>query len=492
MLRYKSLLEKSTRLILLRANDRSGAHPFLSETNVSGVYPALGLAYLAAAARRAGFPVSILDGHALNLSPAQITATISVGQVQAVGLSATTYNWPIVRSLARQIKATRPDIFIIVGGPQLSLFPEECLADPAIDAGVIGEGEEAVVELLDRLEQKADIAGLAGVVARRGSQIVRGPDRPPQQNLDSLPLPALDLLPLSTYRALTVSRPFISMVASRGCPYHCRYCAQIYGGGVYREHGIDRMLAEMERAVSQFGAHEIIFFDETFTINRRRVLDFCAAITNRNLRVRWNIRTRCDLLDEELMAAMYRAGCRSIHLGIESGSARGQTELNKNLDLQKIPSILETARRLGLETRGYFMIGFPGETLAEIEQTIQLAVNLPLDWASFTITMPQAGTEFYNRGAAEGRFSLNYWRDYALGLMTGAPGYFTSPEYDAVHLEALLHSAYRRFYLRPRLLASKLRGRWWSELPTLWRTLLEIRPLKFSRRTTPTANEAAK
>jgi len=148
----------------------------------------------------------------------------------------------------------------------------------------------------------------------------------------------------------------------------------------------------------------------------------------------------------------------------------------KNLDLAKAPSRLEFARRLGMETRGYFMIGFPGETAEEIERTISLSVELPLDWASYTITTPNPGTEIYEEGRRNGRFPSDYWRDYTLGKVSGPPGFFTSDEMSESDLRALLRSAYKRFYLRPGLIARKIaRPRFWKEIPEIARTLFQLR-----------------
>ena len=231
----------------------------------------------------------------------------------------------------------------------------------------------------------------------------------------------------------------------------------------------------MERAVTRFGAKEIVFFDETFAVNKQRLFDICDGIIQRGIRTAWNIRTRVDILDEKMLKTMHRAGCRSLHVGIESGAPRIQKLMKKNLDLQRVADSLSLARRLGMETRGYFMIGFPGETLDEIESTIRFSTMLPLDWASFTITTPHPATDIYFEGRKEGRFDGDYWEKYTLGKVNVPPGYFTCGQYDQKKLEELLDTAYRRFYLRPGLVMSKLfRPRLWKELPDIVRTILSL------------------
>ncbi len=464
------------RLTLVRVNERSGVHPFLTESNVSGIYPPLGIAYLAASARRAGFPASLIDAHATDLSTEQIVGAIRNIRPDVVGLTSTTFNWPVVARLARRVRAALPGLPIWVGGPQLSLYPDECMTEPVVDLAVVGEGDETVIELLQRLAAGEELAGVPGTAVRRGDELVHGPDRPPVAELDSLPMPAIDLLPLSRYRSLDLPTPYVSMVTSRGCPFRCRYCSQVYVGGTYRAHGPQRVVAEMVRARRDLGAREIVFFDETFTLDRDWVFEVCERILAADLDVPWNVRTRVDRLDRDTLVAMHEAGCIGVHVGIESGSPRVQQLMNKNLDLSGIGAALEAAREIGIETRGYFLLGYPGETRDEIDQTIALACDLPLDWASFTVTTPLPRIGITEDALADGRMAADYWREYTLGRVGEPPGCFTTDELSADDLDSLLQQAYRRFYLRPSLLGRKARTvRLWREMPSIARTLWETR-----------------
>lgn len=461
--------------VLVRVNERPGSHPFLAEANSTGIYPPLGVAYLAAAAQKAGHPVRIIDAHAMNYSNLQIAEKIARIDAKVVGISTTTFNWPVAVDLARTIRSNMPELKVIVGGPQLSIYPEQSLAESAFDGGIVGEGEGALVEILDCYKKGESPSGIPGTIFREEGELIAGPQRSVEKNLDSLPMPALDLLPLHRYRALTLPNRFVTMVTSRGCPYLCRYCSQVYVGGKYREHSAGRILDEVERAVKHFGAKEIVFFDETFAVNKQRVFEVCDGILHRGIHVAWNIRTRVDILDETMLKAMRRAGCRSLHVGVESGSPRVQKLMKKNLDLNRMTHSLNLAKQMGMETRGYFMIGFPGETLDEIESTIRLSTELPLDWASFTITTPHPATDIYHEGMKEGRFGGDYWEKYTLGQVHSPPGYFTCEQYDQKKLEELLKAAYQKFYLRPQIIVSKiLRPRLWKELPDIVRTIMSL------------------
>jgi radical SAM superfamily enzyme YgiQ (UPF0313 family) len=365
------------------------------------------------------------------------------------------------------LRQSVPNAVIVVGGPHLSLYPDECMTVEAIDVAVVGEGEVAIAGIMRRVQTGEPLAGLPGTVSRENGTLVHGPAADPIADLDSVPMPALDLLPLDRYWALTLPRPLVTMVTSRGCPCRCRYCSQAYVGGRYREHGAERVVAEMERAVRTYGAREIVFFDESFTINRERVADVCRLVRDRGLRVRWNIRTRADSLTRETMRELVCAGCYGIHVGVESGSPRIQKLMNKNLDLDRVARLFHDARAEGLETRGYFMIGYPGETRQEIRQTIRFSRTLDLDWASFSITTPAAGADIYRDALDSGRFPSDYWRDYTLDRADGPPEYFTSGELSVADLKRHLRKAYGGFYLRPRLIFRKLISR------RLWRSLGE-------------------
>lgn len=464
-----------TRLTLVRVNERKGIHPFMEETNVTGVYPPLGVAYLAAAAREAGFPAAIVDAHARNLSAGEMVQTLLRIGGDVVGITTTTFNWPVAAQLARDLKRAKPSLRVWVGGPQLSLYPDECMTETAVDVAVVGEGDRILVELLRRVDAGEELAGVPGTLVRVGDEVVTGPPAEPIADLDALPMPALGLLPMGAYRALTLPTPWVSMVTSRGCPFHCRYCSQTYVGGRYRPHGPERVVDEVERAVTRFRAREVVFFDETFTQPRKRAVAIAEGILARNIRVRFNIRTRIDRLDPTVLEALAAAGCTGVHVGVEAGSPRVQKLMNKNLDLDRLANSLALAQRLGLETRGYFMLGFPGETLAEMEQTIRFAAELPLDWASFTVTTPAPGSDIYRDALDSGLITTDYWREYTLGRRGDSPGYFVSDEADEKKLEQLLRKAYRRFYLRPGLLARKVRNRrLMAEVPASLRTAWEI------------------
>jgi radical SAM superfamily enzyme YgiQ (UPF0313 family) len=436
------------KIVLIRARGESGR-----ETNVTGVYPPLGLAYLAAAVRRPGRDLVILDAEALGVPDPDLPAAIPA-EAAILGVTATTLAWPAVRRLSAALAARFPRAVLVAGGPQLTAFPEDSLAASAFHAAVVGEGETSFADLVARVESGRPFDDVPGCAVRLPDGGVRV-NRPIPwiEDLDALPFPALDLLPMSRYRSVMVREPFTTLVTARGCPFRCAFCSQVYSGDRWRARSPKNIVDEMERHVREFGAREIIFFDETFGVRRDDALEVCALIRERNLRVRWNARTRLDVLEPGLLRAMRQAGCYALHLGVESGSQRILDLMNKNTTLAKIEEAARLARNAGFSLHGYFMLAYPGETPAESEATLALARRLPLDWASFTLTIPNPATPLSELARRTGCVRDDFWQQYTRGTGPERIPLFVPAGGSEAALRRLKARAYARFYLRPATLA---------------------------------------
>jgi anaerobic magnesium-protoporphyrin IX monomethyl ester cyclase len=433
-------------IVLIRCRSELGPR----ETNVSGVYPPLGLAYVAAALRQAGHDVTILDGEALRLTAAELLARIPRSAAIA-GFTSSTLAWPTVRHVARLAKEQTPGRVLVLGGPHVTAFPEESLRAAPFDVGVLGDGEVSMVAIADRVSRGESLAGLASCAVRTADGIRTSPAIAWIQDLDSLPMPALDLLPMDRYRSIGVCDPFVTMISSRGCPFRCAFCSQIYSGDRLRTRSPEGIVEEMARAVKDYKVREIVLFDETFGVKRKDALRLCELIRERGLKFRWNARTRVDAMDEELLRALRSAGCYILHLGIESGTQRILDQMCKGITLDQVRSATRLARKLGFVIHAYFMIGYPGETREEVEATIRFSRELPLDWASFTVALPHPRTKLCDIAVREGRLQTGYWEQYTLGeLPEGAeiPA-FESAEFSADDLKKAKRRAYVGFYSRP-------------------------------------------
>jgi anaerobic magnesium-protoporphyrin IX monomethyl ester cyclase len=425
------------------------------ETNVTGCYPPLGLAYLAAALQASGTGVSIIDAEVLGLGHEQLLSQIAP-DADLIGFSATTLAWPSTRLAAAHVRSAFPNALLVIGGAQVNAFPEETLLASVFDLGVLGDGEATLVELVARLASGRDVSDLEGCVVRDGDQIRVNEPIPWMEDLDTVPFPALDLLPMDRYQCVMVEEPFVSMITSRGCPYRCDFCSQIYCGSTLRSRSAESIVDEMQHWIERYGAKEIVLFDETFGVKKQIALRVCELIQERGIKIRWNARTRINLVDRELLSAMRNAGCYALHLGIESGTDRVLALMNKKITTREVRAAVALARELGFQTHAYFMLGYPGETRAEIAETLRFSRSLRLDWASYTITIPSPRTPLCERAVEMGALRADYWREYTFGREPVDCLFFESDECSVAYLHRTKRRAYIRFYMRPGVLARNL------------------------------------
>lgn len=435
---------------------RAGKSASTRETNVTGVYPPLGLASIAATLRASGrWEPLIIDGEAERLSPDGLASRIPPG-TRVVGVTSMTLGWFDARDVAQAVRRKLPGVVLVAGGAHPTAFPEATLRSSEFDAAVIGEAESTFPQLLDEVVQGEIPTDLPGCATIDGHGVFHsGPAAQPPPDLDALPDPALDMLPLHTYRSIVVKSPFTTLTASRGCPYRCSFCSQFLSGGRYRHRSAENVVDEMIRHRREFGTREVVLFDETFGADREAALGICRLLSDHGPELRWNARSRMDLLDRELLDAMKAAGCRLIHIGIESASPRILRSMGKGIDPGQAAETVRIARKAGLRVHGYFMIGYPGETRAEIEETLSFSRRLGLDWASYTITIPNPRTALFEEAVSLGLVPGDFWTKYTAGEIDSIPC-FHSDELSAGDLSRLLRRAYLRFYLRPRRLAGNL------------------------------------
>lgn len=290
---------------------------------------------------------------------------------------------------------------------------------PALDFVLRGEPEMTLRELLDTLEGKTPsdprvvkmlrethldlplpengnrLATIAGLAWREGKEIILNPDRPFIPDLNDLPIPLHELLPLDKQRMPMIRGPFTFIVTSRGCPAGCKYCIKhvSYQNSV-RLRSPENILAELQR-LSELGIHNIHMYADLFTVNRDQVVGLCRLIIESGLKVRWTCNSRVDYVDEEMLTLMGKAGCWLISWGIESANEQILKRAHKGYRKEQAFKALQWARAAGIKNWGYFIIGLPGETEETIQETIAYAKQLPLDIALFHIAAPYPGTPFF-------------------------------------------------------------------------------------------------
>ena len=442
-----------------------------------GSSPPLGLLYIASMLRNRGVAdVSVLDAQAEGLLLPQIRQRIRELRPSLAGITAMTFTLPDVLDCASAVKDLFPEVPVVVGGPHAGIYPRLTLEHhPAIDFVLRGESEASFCLLVQALGGRGSLDAVPGLTYRRSDGIRENAPGEPAEDLDSLPLPARDLLDPGLYTSvLSGASRVTTMITGRGCPYRCTFCYRPPWDMRYRARSAPGVVAEMA-ACADMGIGEIFFYDDTFNLRRSRVIDICREVLRQGLRVGWDARCRVDLLDAELLGWMRRAGCRRLHLGVETGSPRQMESCRKGIRLDQAREAFDLARLAGIDTLAYFMLGFPGETEEEMTETIRFALSLPARYAQFAVVLPFPGTELYaseQRGAPPGwdpwkRFAAHPDRDFH-------PPRARGPVSDR-RLESILRRAYRVYYRRPSYLLRSLAGvRSWQELEQKGRVGLRI------------------
>lgn len=411
----------------------------------------LGIFYLAAYVRLQGYDVSVIDAEADNLSARKITEMIEALNFNVLGISSTTVAFHRSLELAETAKKRFPDMPIIIGGPHVSSQPCHPLEFLAFDFGVRNEGELTLVELLNALERDRDFEQIPGLIFRYENRIQVNPQRPYIRKIDTIPFPAYDLIsdlkkytpPPSNFKKM----PVANIITSRGCPYQCTFCDNNTFGRKTRLRSADNIAAEIEMLCRRYGVREIAFVDDTFTVNKKRIYQLFHEIQRKKLYFPWTCMARIDTVDADLLTFMRNNGCWHISFGIESGSQKILHLIKKKIDLEQTENVIEICHKLGILTKGFFMMGHPAETNETLDQTIDFAVKLKLDDIVVTINTPMPGSEQFKDAEKYGSIDMTDWGKFNYWNPVFVPEGLTRGILLKKH-----QLIYRKFYLRPRIL----------------------------------------
>ncbi len=313
------------------------------------------------------------------------------------------------------------------------------------------------------------VSRIKGLAWRQDGEVVINDDRPFIADLDDLPLPRHDLLPLETHRAPLVGGPYAFVVTSRGCPGECRFCIKhVSYDGAVRFRSPEDVLEEIEQLVA-LGVRDIHMYADLFTLNREHVMGICEGILERDLDIRWTCNSRVDFVDRPMLQTMATSGCWMISWGIESGDETMLRRMHKGVTTDQVERALRWSKEAGIMNWGYFIIGLPGETEASIRTTIDFAKRLPLDLALFHIAAPHPGTPFFFEVVENGWFRPGtQWEQVDMDRST----VLDYPQLSAEDLERWARRAFREWALRPGPMRTYLKMLIGN--PSLWRPALEI------------------
>lgn len=405
--------------------------PFYRFIGYYNRYFPLGLAYLAAVLREEGHDVLIYDADC-NVNPSKMDFARLEDSYPLYLKAVKDDNHPIWQEMTERIRDFKPDLVgisvwttfaasafklasickqfdkslpVVMGGPHISIKYKEVLQIcPDVDFLIRGEGEETLSELVRTVEARwrdknAAFNDIKGISYIRNGEMVHNPAREFIKDLDSIPFPARDLLlNKDSYN----SEDMGLLMTSRGCPYNCSYCATSIWERKTRYHSVDHIIEEIKLIIDKYGTRQITFKDDSFTVNKKRVLELCDRLIKENIKINWDCNTRVNLVDEQILKKMKKAGCNSIKVGIETGSERVLNLMSKKISFDQCRKAAKLFKKVGIHWTGYFMMGLPSETREEVYQTLEFMKELNPDYASFSVYEPFPGTELFKVGIEKG------------------------------------------------------------------------------------------
>ncbi len=387
--------EKSKKILLIKATVENSMNEFSS--------PPIGIMSIASIAReRCGWDVRIIDSFLHDDPEKEILDAITNWKPDVAGLSALTAEAQSMHRLAKVVRKGASEAIILAGGPHPSHYPVETLEDLSIDAAVISEGEATAEQLLNAIAKGELWREVKGIAVRdENGEVIRREPQPFIDYLDALPFPAWDLVDISAYavrRGMDTSfRRYMTIMTSRACPYKCTYCHEIFGK-IFRANSPEYVLKMINTLVEKYKVFHFDIVDDIFNFDGKRMETILDTLIEKGPSINFAFPNaiRADILTEEQIDKLCRAGCDYVCLAVETASPRLQKQIKKNLNTDKVMASIEAFARRRVFTVGYFMTGFPTETEEEIKKTYDYAFRSPLHMAFFFTVTPFEGTELYN------------------------------------------------------------------------------------------------
>ena len=393
--------------------------PYEADSENAGVFPPLGLAYVASVLREKKHNVKIIDFslgkvrqrrkgyYWYGKNYLEIKQELKKYKPDLIGLGCFfSIRFPYASKIAKICKSLFPKTPVVIGGIHATVNPRLVLENKDIDYIVFGEGEDTVIDLVEAIHRKKGLEIVDGITYRKERKIFINPKTKFIENLDKLPLPARDLLDMEAYisdrtiRWNLNSRRHASIFTSRGCPNHCTFCSMYYiNGRIFRGRDPIGVVDEIEQLVKDYQIEEISFEDDNLTFDKDRTIKICKEIVKRKLKIHWNTPNgiSAKTLDKEVLTWMKKAGCIAVNIAIESGDPYILNQIiRKGLSLDKTKEVVYIANKVGLIVNAYFVLGMPGETRESVNRTIKFACNLPLYDVGISFATPFKGTELYD------------------------------------------------------------------------------------------------
>ena len=388
------------------------------------VAPSLGIGYMAAVLEKNGYDVDVIDATALELTYDELGEEILKRNPDIVSISALTPTIGVALDSADKIKQVKPDTLVVLGGYHPTFEYKSVLEEDSVDVVVRGEGEYTLLELVQTIEKGGDLKEVQGLAFH-------------DENDDSL---------------VFITTNVATIITTRGCPMQCSFCSSAaLHGNKLRRRSYSNVVDEIEMRLLEENIDTIAFMDDTFTLNKRFVYDFCREIKRRNLKFWWGCTSRVDTLDEELLQTMKDAGCITIFIGVESADQQTLDKMNKNITVAKTENAFKLARKVGIRTIASCVIGMPEDTRSSIQKTIGYVKKLNPNYALYSLATPYPGTRFYNETFKKNLINITDWSKYTL-----LNPVLETVDCSSKELRSIQKKAFLKFYLRPTYLVRQV------------------------------------
>ena len=406
-------------------------------------FAVLGLGYLAAVLEKNNYRVDVIDCQVLKLSLDDFRSEIKKRKPDIVGVTSSTLTYQTTLKLVKIAKEASPNCITIAGGSHVTFWDDHALEEcPELDIVVRREGENTMLELVQRIEAEKSYFDVLGTTCRKEGKIIKNLDRPYIEDLDSLPFPSRHLWPMERFREL---EDILYLVTSRGCVYWCEFCTTVrMHGRKYRMRSQKNVVNEIEYLNKTYGISKFTFCDDAFTVDQPRTEALCSEIQKRGLKIEWNCGTRVDMLTKDLLLKMKEAGCVSVWFGVESGTQQVLDAMKKGITPELTMKVLGWVREAGLMPVPNVILGFPGETKKSAWDTIKFVEKVAPDAVGFyNVATPFPGTPMYDLVKEKGWLRVTDFDKYD----TTKP-IFETPWLSMKELGKLREGAFHHYYLR--------------------------------------------
>ncbi len=430
----------------------------VSKSSANSMRACNDLGYASAVLKQRGYGIFLKDYQSENLTIDNLKCDIKSYMPDVIFLSTTNATLFDDLKIIKDIKNLYQNISFILKGAVFFNCREELLTDvdfSCIDYMIGGEEEFIIGDLIDsHFNNKDNLANIKGIIYRKDGKYIINPNSDFDQDLNSLPFPDRDEMNNKLYIMPDTGEPLATISTSRGCPSSCIYClSPIISGRKVRYRNAQNVLEEMKECYFKHNIRNFFFKSDTFTINRNWTIELCKSIINSDLygKIRWVANSRTDTTDDEMLKLMKEAGCFLVAFGLESGSDETLKKIKKNTSVEKNFNAVQLAKKAGLQTAGFYIIGFPWETKQDIEQTKKAMFKNNTDFIELHIATPFAGTELYNMLYSQNKIHNEI---YGKNHFTCIDTFDT--DLTPAYVEDFRRKAVLEYYLRPKYILSKV------------------------------------